>query len=128
MSEQERCSIESTHATLLVPRDSSTPMTNTTKDRSSSNFRSNSEHFQTLFITFGQDFWPEVLISLPNIYDINDKMSPEGATYDYEAHLKHLVERKIIPILNATGFPKFDLILLGMEPDGHMALLFPTYH
>ncbi|CAI9781825.1 unnamed protein product [Fraxinus pennsylvanica] len=71
-------------------------------------------------------FLSKVPISPSNIYAINDKLSPEGAADDYETRLKHLVESKIIPLSNASGFPKFDLMLLGMGPDGHVASLFPT--
>ncbi|GFQ00740.1 probable 6-phosphogluconolactonase 4 chloroplastic [Phtheirospermum japonicum] len=45
--------------------------------------------------------------------------SPEGATADYENRLKELVSKNILPISNISGFPKFDLMLLGMRPDGH---------
>ncbi|CAI9786256.1 unnamed protein product [Fraxinus pennsylvanica] len=72
-------------------------------------------------------FLLKVPIPSGNIYAINDKLSPDGAANDYEARLKHLVESKIIPISDASGFPKFDLMLLGMGPDGHVASLFPTH-
>ncbi|XP_022899144.1 probable 6-phosphogluconolactonase 4, chloroplastic [Olea europaea var. sylvestris] len=71
-------------------------------------------------------FLSKVPIPSSNIYAINDKLSPEGAANDYEVRLKHLVESKIIPLSNASGFPKFDLMLLGMGPDGHVASLFPN--
>jgi 6-phosphogluconolactonase len=44
------------------------------------------------------------------------------AAQDYED-----VIRRHIP-LNARGFPRFDLILLGMGADGHTASLFPGAH
>lgn len=70
-------------------------------------------------------FLSKVPIPSENIYAINDKKSPEGAADDYEARLKQLVESGILP-LSPTGFPKFDLMLLGMGPDGHVASLFPN--
>lgn len=53
-------------------------------------------------------------------------MSPEGAADDYEARIRDLVGKKILPLSETSGFPKFDLMLLGMGPDGHVASLFPN--
>lgn len=72
-----------------------------------------------------------ILLQVPippgNIYTINDALSAEGAANDYETCLKHLVKTNIIDISQATGLPKFDLMLLGMGPDGHVASLFPGH-
>ncbi|CAI0544692.1 unnamed protein product [Linum tenue] len=50
-----------------------------------------------------------------NVYAINDALSAEGAADDYETCLKHLVNSGVIAKSEASGFPKFDLQLLGME-------------
>lgn len=60
------------------------------------------------------------------MYAINDALSAEGAADDYETCLRHLVKNKVLEV-SESGFPKFDLMLLGMGPDGHVASLFPGH-
>lgn len=72
-------------------------------------------------------FLSKVPILPGHVYAINDSLSAEGAADDYEACLRHLVKAGIIELSKATGFPKFDLMLLGMGPDGHVASLFPGH-
>ncbi|XP_019054532.1 PREDICTED: probable 6-phosphogluconolactonase 4, chloroplastic isoform X1 [Nelumbo nucifera] len=69
----------------------------------------------------------QVPIPPGNIYAINDTLTAEGAADDYEACLKQLVNNKVVDLSAASGFPKFDLMLLGMGPDGHVASLFPGH-
>ncbi|KAK4760990.1 hypothetical protein SAY87_005883 [Trapa incisa] len=71
-------------------------------------------------------FLSKVPILPGNVYSINDALSAEGAADDYETCLKHLVKSGVINISEAR-FPKFDLMLLGMGPDGHVASLFPGH-
>uniref|UniRef100_A0A6M2EFY5 Probable 6-phosphogluconolactonase n=1 Tax=Populus davidiana TaxID=266767 RepID=A0A6M2EFY5_9ROSI len=72
-------------------------------------------------------FLSKVPIPPGNVHAINDALSAEGAADDYETCLKHLVHTGVINISSLSGFPKFDLMLLGMGPDGHVASLFPRH-
>ncbi|TVU04690.1 hypothetical protein EJB05_47820 [Eragrostis curvula] len=72
-------------------------------------------------------FLSKVPIPADHVYAINDALSAEGASDEYETRLKQLVQNGVIEIWPVTGFPKFDLMLMGMGPDGHAASLFPGH-
>ncbi|XP_051138023.1 probable 6-phosphogluconolactonase 4, chloroplastic [Andrographis paniculata] len=85
------------------------------------------DHPDSNYLLASNEFLSKVPIPAGNIHSINDAVSAEGAADDYEACLKRLIEHKVIDQTAANGFPKFDLMLLGMGPDGHIASLFPGH-
>ncbi|GAA0150038.1 hydrolase [Lithospermum erythrorhizon] len=85
------------------------------------------DHRDSNYLLAFDGFLSKIPIPTGNVYAINDALSAEGAAEDYETCIKHLVSSGIIATSEATGFPKFDLMLLGMGPDGHVASLFPGH-
>ncbi|KAL7260776.1 hypothetical protein ACSBR1_006442 [Camellia fascicularis] len=62
-----------------------------------------------------------------HVHSINDSVSAEQAADDYEFVIRQLVKTRVISVSEISDCPKFDLILLGMGPDGHVASLFPNH-
>ncbi|KAI3977099.1 hypothetical protein MKX01_002419 [Papaver californicum] len=62
-----------------------------------------------------------------HVYSINDSLSAEKAASEYEFVLRQLVKTRTVGVSEINDCPKFDLILLGMGPDGHVASLFPNH-
>nr|XP_009770343.1 PREDICTED: probable 6-phosphogluconolactonase 4, chloroplastic [Nicotiana sylvestris] len=85
------------------------------------------DHPNSYYLLDYDAFLSKIPIPSGNVYAINDALSVEGAIDDYETCLKYLVKSKIVDISEATGFPKFDVMLLGMGPGGHVASLFPGH-
>ncbi|KAI3517759.1 hypothetical protein L1887_16978 [Cichorium endivia] len=84
------------------------------------------DHPDSNYLLAFNGFLSKVPIPPGNIYAINDALSAEAAADDYETCIKHLVHNGIIST-SETGIPKFDVMLLGMGPDGHVASLFPGH-
>ncbi|CAN6480367.1 unnamed protein product [Victoria cruziana] len=72
-------------------------------------------------------FLSKVPILPGNVCAINDSLTAEAAADDYETGLRQLVKSEVVALSTESCFPKFDLILLGMGPDGHVASLFPGH-
>ncbi|XP_043715238.1 probable 6-phosphogluconolactonase 2 [Telopea speciosissima] len=62
-----------------------------------------------------------------HVYSINDSLSAEEAANEYEFVLRQLVKTRTVAVSEISDCPKFDVILLGMGPDGHVASLFPNH-
>lgn len=62
-----------------------------------------------------------------HVYSINDSLTAEEAAHEYEFMLRQLVRTRTVSVSETSDCPKFDLVLLGMGPDGHVASLFPQH-
>ncbi|KAL8161443.1 hypothetical protein V2J09_012932 [Rumex salicifolius] len=62
-----------------------------------------------------------------HVHSINDSLSAEEAANEYEFSIRQLVRTRVIDVSDTSDCPKFDLILLGMGPDCHVASLFPNH-
>ncbi|XP_076945221.1 putative 6-phosphogluconolactonase 2 [Bidens hawaiensis] len=62
-----------------------------------------------------------------HIHSINDSLTTEEAANEYEFVIRKLVRTRVVNVSKVSDCPKFDLILLGMGPDGHVASLFPNH-
>jgi 6-phosphogluconolactonase len=62
-----------------------------------------------------------------HICSINDTVSAEEAATEYEFAIRQMVRSRTVAASDNSDSPRFDLILLGMGSDGHVASLFPNH-
>jgi len=75
------------------------------------------DHEQSNFRLANEALISRISIPAGNIHRVRGELPPEEAAEEYERVLK--------AHFGADGIPRFDLILLGMGSDGHVASLFP---
>ncbi|MFS8020796.1 putative 6-phosphogluconolactonase [Helianthus anomalus] len=62
-----------------------------------------------------------------HVYSINDSLTAEEAASEYEFVIRQLVKTRVVNVSDISDCPKFDLILLEVGADGHVASLFPNH-
>ncbi|XP_002976562.2 probable 6-phosphogluconolactonase 1 [Selaginella moellendorffii] len=72
------------------------------------------------------EFLSKVPIPHEQIHAIQNFHDEKAAAHAYESKLRELVRKKVITTKTAKKFPRFDFVLLGLGPDGHVASLFPN--
>ncbi|KAL6598221.1 hypothetical protein ACP70R_012206 [Stipagrostis hirtigluma subsp. patula] len=73
----------------------------------------------------------ELLFKVPilssHVYPINDNATVEEAATEYEFVIRQLVKVRTVGVSESNDCPKFDLIVLNIGSDGHVASLFPNH-
>ncbi|KAF0907222.1 hypothetical protein E2562_015729 [Oryza meyeriana var. granulata] len=84
-------------------------------------------HAESNYKLTKEGFLSKVPILNGHVYSINDNATVEDAATEYEFVIRQLVKVRTIGVSESNDCPKFDLILLGMGSDGHVASLFPNH-
>nr|CAD1837971.1 unnamed protein product [Ananas comosus var. bracteatus] len=84
-------------------------------------------HADSNYKTTKDRFLSKVPILNSHVYSINDNVTVEDAAGEYEFAIRQLVKLRKLGVSESNDCPKFDLIILSMGPDGHVASLFPDH-
>lgn len=81
------------------------------------------DHQESSYRLAKETLFEHVDIPTSQIYTIDPNLSPSQAANAYQTTLANVFDLS----LQSSSLPQFDLILLGMGPDGHTASLFPGH-
>ncbi|KAF9923606.1 suppressor of los1-1, partial [Modicella reniformis] len=80
------------------------------------------DHKDSNYLLAKEELFDFVNIPAENIHPIDPALTPEDAAEDYISQLASTFATK-----DSVRYPVFDLILLGVGPDGHTCSLFPNH-
>lgn len=84
-------------------------------------------HAESNYKLTKEEFLSKVPILNGHVYSINDNATVEEAASDYEFVMRQLVKVRTVGVSESNDCPRFDLVLLNIGPDGHVASLFPNH-